>query len=311
MPVRSMTGFGAAAQTWESPDGPTAITVEARSVNGRHLEVRVRSPWGIGVEQLVRRHVEARCGRGRVDVAIALGRAAEGVTAEVDALGRVGVDRQRIAAAIDACVEATAMARRAGLEVLPVNILELIRNSTAVRAGSEAASPGPPDVLEPLVVQAVEAMLAFRETEGAALGEVLRRAVNSLRGDVDRVELLARDQARPVTARLARRVRELCEAAGTAPPDESRLVQELAIVAMRGDIAEEIARLGLHLTRMLEVLDAAATPGQGRTLEFVAQEVLRELTTVGSKIIDGEGAQLVIDAKGTLERVREQVSNVE
>lgn len=306
-----MTGFGAAAQTWDAPDGPTAVTVEARSVNGRHLEVRVRSPWGIGIEQLVRRHVEARCGRGRIDVVIALGRTAEGTSPDSDPLGRLGVDRHRIELAIAACVETTAIARRAGLEVLPVNILELIRNSIPAKQGSDGVAQAPAELVEPLVVTALDGLLGFRDTEGAALAEVLRRSVIGLRTDVDRIAELARDQARPVTQRLARKVRELCEAAGAAPPDEARLAQELAIVAMRGDIAEEIARLGLHLARMLEVLDATATAGQGRTLEFVAQEVLRELTTVGSKIIDGEGAQLVIDAKGTLERVREQVSNVE
>ena len=111
--------------------------------------------------------------------------------------------------------------------------------------------------------------------------------------------------------RVLARVRELCQAAQVAMPDDARLHQEIALLASKADVAEELARLDMHLSRMDAVLSAPATVGQGRTLEFVAQELLREITTIGSKVVNHAAAARVIDAKGTIERIREQVSNVE
>ena len=79
----------------------------------------------------------------------------------------------------------------------------------------------------------------------------------------------------------------------------------------RGDVAEELARIASHLTQLREVVGSAAAPGQGKTLEFLAQELLREITTIGSKITSHDGSRIVIEAKGTIERIREQVHNVE
>jgi len=94
-------------------------------------------------------------------------------------------------------------------------------------------------------------------------------------------------------------------------PDEVRIAQEVALLATKSDVSEELARIGSHLARFDETLAAPAAPGQGRTLEFVGQELVREVTTIGSKIGNHVAAALVIDAKGTLERIREQVQNVE
>jgi uncharacterized protein (TIGR00255 family) len=107
------------------------------------------------------------------------------------------------------------------------------------------------------------------------------------------------------------RVRELCDAASVPAPDEGRIAQEVALLAAKSDVSEELARIASHLARFDETLAAPAAPGQGRTLEFVAQELVREVTTIGSKIGSHVAAALVIDAKGTLERIREQVQNVE
>lgn len=311
MPVRSMTGFGTATRPWDTAEGTYALEVEARSVNGRHLEVRVKQPWGPAVEQAIRSLAEARCGRGRIDVTVALRTAAAAATG-TDALAAVGVDPSRVQAVVRAVIEARAVALQAGLEVSPPTALELLKFSVAPqRASAEAGLPAPPAFLEALAAEALDGLVAFRVTEGEALRGVLAELVARLRVDVDRVATLVVDQMQPLADRLHRRVRELCEAAKAQPPDETRLAQEVALLAARADVAEELARLAMHLHRMDEVLAAPASSGQGRTLEFIGQELLREFTTIGSKIVSHEGASIVIDAKGTLERIREQVSNVE
>lgn len=307
-----MTGFGTAARPWDSVDGVFALEVEARSVNGRHLEVRVRQPWGPAVEQRLRQLAEAACGRGRVDVSVAVRSGAALADHPTDAFAAIGLDPSRLRAVVRAATEARAVALHEGLELIPPNVLDLLRFATATgRPSTEPHAVAPPPFLDALVDEALAGLVAFRTSEGEALRVVLVGLVDALRADLRRVSRLAGDQAVPIAERLHRRVRELCEAARVAGPDDTRLAQEVALLAARADVAEELARLTMHLDRMVEVLAAPAAPGPGRTLEVVSPELVREFTTVGSEIVSHEGASIVIDAKGTLERIREQVSNVE
>lgn len=311
MPLHSMTGFGTASRGWTVDDAAFTLEVEARSVNGRHLEVRVRQPWGVAIEQSVRKLVEARCGRGRVDVTIACARAGATATPS-ESLAVLGVDPLRLRAVIDAAAQTATLARRAGLEVVAPTPVELLRLSVAPgRASSESTLPAAPEFLDVVATEALDALARFRATEGEALRVVLADLVAELRSALDKITELVALDATPYAQRLHRRVRELCEGAGTLQPDATRLAQEVALLAAKADVAEELARLAMHLARTEDVLAAPAASGQGRTLEFVAQELLREFTTIGSKMISHAGAQVVIDAKGTLERLREQVSNVE
>jgi len=307
-----MTGFGTATRPWVTPTGDAVLEVEVRSVNGRHLDVRVRQPWGAGAEQAVRQLAEARCGRGRVDVTVTLRPPAAAIATDVGAVESLGVEPVRLRQVLRAAAEVHAVALEVGLEISASNALDFLRfAAVSSRPATTAGTPDPPPFLEDVVVEAVDAMVGFRTAEGDALHGVLATLMAMLRADVARIAALADAQGAPLAARLHRRVRELCDAARVQAPDETRLAQEVALLAAKGDVAEEIARLAMHLDRATDVLAAAAAPGQGRTLEFVAQELLREFTTIGSKIVSHEAASIVIDAKGTLERIREQVSNVE
>jgi uncharacterized protein (TIGR00255 family) len=244
-------------------------------------------------------------------VTVAL-RTATAASVGIDALAAIGVDPTRMQAVVRAVLETRAIALQAGLEVSPPSVMELLKFSAATpRVAADAGLPSPPAFLEAVAAEALDGLVAFRVTEGEALRGVLVELVARVRVDVDRVARLVVDQMQPLADRLHRRVRELCEAAKAQAPDETRLAQEVALLAARADVAEELARLAMHLHRMDEVLAAPASSGQGRTLEFIGQELLREFTTIGSKIVSHEGASIVIDAKGTLERIREQVSNVE
>jgi uncharacterized protein (TIGR00255 family) len=314
MPLRSMTGFGAAARPLPGFETPTQLDVEARSVNGRHLDLRIRQPFGVKLEHALRSRLEARFGRGRIELTVALRHGAASPEHGDDSLGAVGVDRSRVLAVLRAAAEITALAGREKLEVSPLNPLEVLRFLATSSRGSAAESqaPEPPSFLDAVVDEALDALAEFRSREGAALAGVLAGLAADLRGQVDRIGLLARDEPARWSERVRARVRELLAEAGSSTAiDDGRIAHEVALLAARSDVAEELARLDIHLRRIAEVLAAPAASGQGRTLEFVAQELLREVTTIGSKIGSHDGAGIVIDAKGTIERIREQVANVE
>lgn len=292
---------------------PTQLDVEARSVNGRHLDLRIRQPFGARIEHGLRTRVEARFGRGRIELTLALRSGTATSEHGDDALGSIGSDRARVVAVLRACTEIAAIAAREKLEVSPPNAVEVLRFLAATSRASvtESQHPEPPPFLDELVDEALDALADFRAREGQALARVLAGLAAELRAQVDRIAALAHAEPTRVAERMRVRVRELLADASAGSIDETRLAHEVALLAAKGDVAEELARLDMHLVRIDETLAAPAAAGQGRTLEFVAQELLREITTIGSKIGSHVAAGIVIDAKGTIERIREQVSNVE
>jgi uncharacterized protein (TIGR00255 family) len=151
----------------------------------------------------------------------------------------------------------------------------------------------------------------MREQEGRALTAALAGLADELEGHARELRRLLDGEAERLQDRLAERIAGLCARAGVSPPAPERLAQEVALLVARGDIEEELARLASHLAQWRGVLAAPAQPGQGKTLDFLSQELFREITTVGSKITSHAGSAVVIAAKGAVERMREQVQNVE
>jgi uncharacterized protein (TIGR00255 family) len=313
MPLRSMTGFGAAVRAMPGEGTPTQLDVEVRSVNGRHLDLRIRQPFGPRIEHGLRARIEARFGRGRIELSLAVRSRLATSEPGDDALGSVGVDPSRVLAVVRASTEIVAIAAREKLEVCPPNAVEVLRflAASSRASTSEAQAPEPPPFLDALVDEALDGLADFRAREGDALTAVIAALVGELRGQIDRIAALAQGDGPRIAERLRTRVRELVGDAQGPALDETRLAHEVALLVSRGDVAEELARLHIHLARVDDTLAAPASAGQGRTLEFVAQELLREITTIGSKIASHVAAGIVIDAKGTIERIREQVSNVE
>lgn len=313
-----MTGFGAAARPFASPQGPAALEVECRSVNGRHLDVRIRQPFGPRVEHELRTRVEARLGRGRVELAVVvrLG-ASTGDAASPSAwpaeleLGPA-ITSAKVDATLRAAAEIDRAARRASLELSAPNALDVLRflQSLQRTPTTDAIAVAPPE-LPAVVDEALADLARFRGREGEALAVELAGLAATLRRQTNGIAELAQGEPARWAERVRARVRELCDAAGVPLPDETRLAQEVALLATKSDVSEELARIDSHLARFEETLAAPAATGQGRTLEFVGQELVREVTTIGSKIGNHVAAALVIDAKGTLERIREQVQNVE
>ncbi len=287
------------------------LDVEARSVNGRFLEVKLRQPFGTTLEPVLRAAVEAHVGRGRVDVSIHLRRDAAS-SDELDPLAGLGLDAGKVAVVVAAAVKARRIAADAGLELSVPTSLELLRFCGSIKPGDRSdEAPQTPAFLEDLVREAMTALAEFRQREGTALCSTLHELVSQLASRTQTLTEMLPPEAERVEARVAARLAELINRGGAPQLDPSRVAQEVAVVLARGDVAEELARIDSHLDQMRSTLDAPAAVGQGKTLDFLTQELHREFTTMGSKLTSHEGSRVVIDAKAIIERIREQVQNVE
>jgi uncharacterized protein (TIGR00255 family) len=292
--IHSMTGFGRA----EASDARLAVCVEARSVNHRHLDIALRLPRGLAsLEPDARRLVQSRLERGRVDVSV-----------QVAALPGAPIQQIRVDRALAEAwlTEARGLGKALGLEgdVSLGWILERPGVMRAEDADAEAA-PASPAVMRALS-GALDELVARRAAEGAALAAELRALHASLTATVEQVaERLPAALARR-TERLRDRMRALL---GDALVDEARLATEVAVWAERTDIGEELARLRAHLEQFLLTLDKGGPVG--RLFDFLLQEMNREVNTVAAKADDLDLSQAAIAAKGVLEKMREQVQNLE
>jgi uncharacterized protein (TIGR00255 family) len=295
--IHSMTGFGSArfrVDAW-------TFELEMRSVNHRHFDARIRLPRLLAnLEPDVRARLSARLARGKIDLTVT---APEG-----------GAPAQRLEIDLAAAREYLAAGRA-------------LAETDGIRGELDAASllalPGVARFVEPeisdgllrdrtlaAIDEGIEALFAMRATEGAALARDLRARLERvvvLAGEVEQRSGLVQESARE---RLRKRARQL--EAETGLLDEARLHQEIAIAAERMDVTEEIVRLRSHVDQFRELLDAGG-PGRpvGRQLEFLLQELAREANTIGSKGSDAPIAHWVVELKTELERLREQVQNVE
>lgn len=278
------------------------LGVELRSVNQRFFEIKIRQPFGAAAEQELRRATEARIGRGRVDLLVHLQPAGGGEVA--------GLDLARLAEALAQIRELTALAAQSAVVLAPVGPLDLLRHVAGSRPSGEAPQERPTS-LSALLDQALDALCGMRVREGEALTQVLGALVDELSAQAQVLRASLAGEAERVHDRLAEKIAALCARAGVSPPGPERLAQEVAMLVQRGDIEEELARLASHLDQFRGVLAAPAQVGQGKTLDFLSQELFREITTIGSKITSHAGSAVVIAAKSTVERMREQVQNVE
>lgn len=291
--MKSMTGFGRAAATL--PDG-TEVSVVIRGVNHRFLDValKLRDEYA-AAEPAIRKAVSALAARGHIDVLIRTARPA-GAAVKIDT---------------DTAARYAALWKEdSSKKGLPADLSarDLLSLPGVIRA-DDVAADADSSFEASLVSLVAKALLEFDETrarEGAALSltfeEILKRIETGVtRLDAERVGISERIQ---VT--LRERIAKL--AAGVAL-DESRLVQEVALLADRADITEEIDRLKTHLVELRRLL-AAGGP-IGRRLDHLVQEIHREVNTSGSKVRETGATRLVLDLKSDLEAFKEQVQNVE
>jgi len=289
--MRSMTGFGCG----EAELDGNKLTCELRALNHRFLDVRVRMPdelaaHGFFVEQIARE----RLSRGRFDIGVRLDEGA--------GTARFSTTRAR------AVYESLLRLRdelAPGTEV-PVAVLASVPQLLV--DSSHSSKHG----LEHALTSAFEAALGrldqMREREGQALARELGERLAALRELANGAKALSHGSAERQLARLRERVARLLSEAAMSP-DAGRLETELALMADRSDVTEELVRLASHFDQFLALL-GDATP-IGRRLEFLLQEMSREANTLGSKSQDVKLSHLVVDIKSQLEKIREQVQNVE
>lgn len=291
--IRSMTGFGTAA----GRVGSGQVTVEVRTVNHRFFTPTIKLPGSLGrFEGDVREALRQKIGRGHVTLYCRYERDEERPT--------VTIDEQRFAHFV-AQLRALQLQHSLG----PVDIGAVLRLPDVITGEArDPAGEGSVEELLVIVSQAVGALMAMRADEGARLAGFLLERLRII--DVALARLVARAPARTIEHRdrLRTAVRELTDGLGV---DETRLAQEIAILAERMDVQEELDRFRSHIEAFEGSVRETGGEPVGKRLGFLLQEMLREANTTGSKAADATMLRDVVLIKEELERIREQVENVE
>jgi uncharacterized protein (TIGR00255 family) len=295
--IRSMTGYGRATFTL----GDLGFEVEIRTVNHRYLDARVRLPRMLaGREADVKARVQGRLGRGKVDLNVGLAPgSASSPKLEID----LGVAEQYLGAARE-------LGSNHGLagELDVTSMLGL--PGVARFADPELPSEALAEALEEAVDAALEEVEVMRAAEGESLARELSSRLECIESLCVGLQERSGQVQQAVRERLRKRSEQLRQETGML--DEARLHQEIVLAADRLDITEEIVRLRSHVDQFRRILEAGGRGSPvGRRLDFLTQEMGREANTIGSKGSDAPIAHDVVELKTELERIREQVQNVE
>ena len=292
--IKSMTGFAYAAAT----AGGVAVSVEIRTYNSRHLDIALRLPPGYtDLEERARALIAARLTRGRVEAKIHI----EDASA---ALAAVEADLAR-ARAVQAALDRV----KAELGLPDPVTLEMLLGAGGIlkTAQPEADLAAAGSLLEGVLIQALENLDGMRSAEGRALSLDLRTRLDAIEAALGEISRHGEGLSAVYQERLKDRVAVLTQ--GWVEIDSARIAQEAALLADRCDISEEIVRAGSHLQQFRAIMGSAEAGG--RKLNFLLQELNREFTTMGSKIGNAAAAHEIVAVKTELEKIREQIQNVE
>lgn len=289
-----MTGFGSGT----ARVGATEATVEIRSVNGRFAEVTVRSPRSLNeFEADIQATVKERIERGNATVHITVSRDASAGATRVDTTAtRARADLLR------------QLREAAGLPDAPITVADLLLGPdvlTTAEADDGEANAEAWESTRQALDQALDAIVAMRDQEGAALVTDIRERCDQIDSLVGAVETRAPSRIEDARTRLADRLAEWLD---DERFDRSRLETEMALLADKLDVTEETVRLRSHIAQFRAALDS--DEAAGRRLNFLSQEFNREINTIGSKANDAEITALSVDMKEALEKIREQIQNL-
>ena len=290
--ISSMTGFGAA----EGNVGDSRASVEIRTVNHRFFSPNLKLPsafarWEGEIREILRQKIA----RGHVTL-----------TARLDRSVGTGpvIDEARLAEYANTLRELQRKHSLGG----EVDLATILRLPDVVGAPSEEMDSSAGEALAAIVHKAADNLISMRRAEGAQLAAFLVDRVNAVEARLARVEKRAPVRLKEHHERVKRTVSELIGAAGADP---QRIAQEIAILADKLDVAEELDRFRSHLAAFRETAQAKTADPVGKRLGFILQEMVREANTIGSKASDAQIQEDVIAIKEELERVREQVENLE
>lgn len=292
--IRSMTGYGRT----EAGEGDSRFSIEIRSLNNRYLDLQVKTPRGLAVlEPRVKKTVQDRFSRGRFDVAITR-------NGEQGKTGRLMMDEDLAEQYIGIL---RGLKTRFGLAgEVDLAMVAGFQNLIAVAEVKEDAE-ALWSVWSDGLSRALDALDRMRAEEGAALAKDIVTRLDAIEGLIRLIATQA-----PVTVENARK--RMADTLGrllNEQPDPVRLAQEIALLAERTDVTEELTRLGSHLTQFRSLLKDSANEAVGRKLDFLLQETGREVNTIASKAMDARISLNVVNIKAELEKIREQVQNIE
>ena len=286
----SMTGFGAADAQWET----WICQVEIRSVNQRFLDIRCRLPFGFQtMEPEIKKQIKAVSSRGKIDCSIKL---EKGASEE-----KLKLNLERAQRYNELLTEFEALSgRKVGVDARDLSSLNIIE---------EYKSGEPPEKCEKVIREclsrALEGLQEMKEREGQAMQSDIQQRLSSCGNIVNSIEKLSQAEPERFRDRLQERFSQLTEGVEINP---ERLEQEIALLADRLDISEEVVRFRTHLEHMDEIMSQREV---GKKAEFMMQELNREVNTMASKSNHAGISQSSVEIKSELEKVREQLQNIE
>ncbi|MBQ1251073.1 MAG: YicC family protein [Clostridia bacterium] len=292
--LKSMTGYGRAKFENENRE----INVEIKSVNHRYLDLNIKVPRLYAyLEDMVKKTAQATLVRGKVDIYVSI-KEKEGSDI------KISPNMPVIEGYLNA---AKAISERFGMPMESLGLIDVMRLPDAIAADKEEADV---DVISAQVAQTLEQAIAeytaMRETEGKRLCEDILHRAQLIREYVDFVEQRSPDSVAEYRERIAQRMNEILDDAEIA---QQKILSEAALFADKVSVTEEIVRLRSHLKQLESMVNGKAAVG--RKLDFLVQELNRESNTIGSKANDYEIAKTVVELKAEIEKIREQIQNLE
>ena len=291
--IRSMTGFGRGDRTangWQ-------CCVELRSVNSRYLEVRFKLPTGLGhLEENLKAIIKNKCDRGKIECSVAL----SPENPESGALAWNELLMRQYGGLLKKAEELLGTKVEVTLGNL-VTIKDLLQ-ADSLRGDEEAVA----DLITETLDEATNQLVAMREREGQAMKEIMEQHLNNVRTQLKEIKPLSDKLPEHFAERLRENVAKLTP---NGEGNQERLLQEIALMADRYDVAEEINRFGAHLVHLDQMMGQGGA--LGRKFDFLLQEINREANTLAAKCNDAEISGKVVEIKSELEKMREQIQNIE
>jgi len=282
----------------EAGDAGSHFSLEIRSLNNRYLDIQIKMPRGLAVlESRVKKTIQERFSRGRFDVSIIR-------NSEHERGGRLVVNEALAAQYIGILED---LKKR--FELSGGVDLSLVAGLTDLITMTEEKDD--PEnlwqILSKGLTQALDELDRMRREEGALLAQDIGERLNT----VDRTGLAIRAQVPVSVENTRKRMTETLNRLLNEQPDPLRLAQEIAVLAERTDVTEELTRLECHMTQLRSLLGGSSHEAVGRKLDFLLQEMGREVNTIASKAMDAQISMDVVNVKAELEKIREQVQNIE
>lgn len=292
--IRSMTSFGRS----NSEEGKKRVfTVEMKSVNSRYLDVNIRMPKSIiSLEEEIRKMISNSLNRGKVDVFINIKNYNEGA-----GVPKVDIN---LAQGYLQCLKEIEEKLNIKNDISVMQIARFPEVITMIEEEDKIDEIW--EELKPLISSSLDMMINMREVEGEKLKEDILIKINQIEELVSKVEEFADSIPKAFKQKLEERLKDLL---GNVEVDENRIATEVCILADKATVDEEIIRLNSHINQVRETLKL--NEPIGRKLDFIVQEMNRETNTIGSKASDIKMTNIVIDIKNILEKIREQVQNIE